>query len=124
MFYTTRRFLHFCKQSWLQAIQYIQTQTFSYKIFEALQGFVTLQSYRFYSVLFFSWFFLGILFLWNSAVIFTVFGLLFIIFVLAHGWLALGHALEDYTFSSDIARVFVTINLIILVRLLLLVVGL
>lgn len=124
MFYTTRRFIHFCKQSWFHAIWYIQTQTFSYKVFEAVKGFVTLQSYRFYSVLFFSWFFLGILFLCNSAVVFTAFGLLFIIFVLAHGWIALGHALEDYTFSSDVSRVFVTINLIILVRLLLLVVGL
>jgi len=124
MFYTTRRFLHFCKQSWLYAIWYIQTQTVSYKLFEGAKSFVTLKSYRFYSFLFFSWFILGILFLCNSNIIFTAFGLLFIGFVLAHGWLALGYALEDYTFSADIAEVFVAINIVILIRLLLLIVGL
>lgn len=124
MFFTTRRFLRFCKESWLYTIWYIQTQTFSYKVFESLKAFLTLKSHRFYSFLFFSWFFLGIVFLFNSNVIVTIFGLSFLFLVLLHGWVALIHALEDYTFSSEIALVFVALNVVILVRLLFLLFGL
>lgn len=123
MFYSTRRFIYLSQQAFYQFVANLRNFTYFFEGLRAINHFFSFNSHLFFSSLFFGFLILGFLALWNINIFLTIFGTLLFFVFLVHGWVAFGHVLEDYTFSSEIARVLLFLNIAILLRLLLLLLG-
>lgn len=123
MFYTTRRVIHFLKQSFYQFIEYFKTSTYLVELTRTSTQFFSLTSYPFFTFLFFTFLICGSIALWNVGILYTFFGNLFWLILLVHGWKAFGHIINDYTFSPELSRIFLLANSAILFRLVLILLG-
>jgi len=56
MFYTTRRVIHFLKQSFYRFIEYFKTSTYLVELTKTSTQFFSLTSYPFFTFLFFTFF--------------------------------------------------------------------
>lgn len=123
MFYATRRVIYFLKLRVRNYFAYLRYDTYLFQLFRETKQFFSWSSYTFFCILFYSFLVLGSISLWNFDIFFTFFGTLFLALLLIHGFKALSHIFEDYTFSPEVARIFLLLNAAILFRLVLILFG-
>lgn len=124
MFYNTRRFIYLSKEALKKFQAYLRDSTYAFELTKEFNHFFSFSSYSFFFVLFFTFLLFGLIALWNVNIFFTSFGSLLILVLLVHGWKSLEHVIKDYTFSPEIAKLFLFLTSAILLRLILIVLGL
>lgn len=124
MFYNTRRFIYLSKEAFKKFQAYLRDSTYVFELTKEFNHFFSFSSYPFFFVLFFTFLLFGLIALWNVNIFFTSFGSLLTLVLLVHGWKSLEHVIKDYTFSPEIAKLFLFLTSAILLRLILIVLGL